>query len=269
MPNETPGSAFDQAGSSGQKTNPSQNPNELGGGGGELGQDAAKSGADLKMQYEELQKKLGEQGRELGDFRKLYEDMTPLLSKLDEQKELVQLIMEDKFTPDIVQAIADGKINLTEAEEITKAHGEVKKDIGKAAYDKAKPEDIERLIAEKVKEETVKIQKVIDEREDQRKFDDDLAFFAANTPDLKEYAPAIDEYFRNYPKETDMKIAYKIVKAEALENKMKEDEEKRNAEDAKRLAANAGGGGSRNSAVIRDDNLIDQLIGGKRNPNVF
>lgn len=269
MPKDISGSAFDQAGSSEQISGPF-NPNVLGGAGGQPGQtDVAKSDADYKVQYEELQKKLGEQGRELGNFRQLYEDMSPLLSKLDEQKELIPLIMENKFAPEIIQAIAEGKINITDAKEITKTHGEVKKDIGLNAYNEAKPEEIEKLITEKIKEEALKIQKTVDEREEMKSFDQNLQYFVASVPDFNEYAAAVNEWFDNHPTQTDIEMAYKIVKAEALEKKAQEDEEKWKAEDAKGLAANAAGGGSRSSAVIKDDNLADQLIGGRRNPNVF
>ncbi len=275
MPEEKTGSASDQAGSSKetQQTGPT-NPNEIGGKVGEPGQKLdAEKGAGIEAQYKELETKLGTQGKELGELRNVYKGLSPLLDKLDEQPELVQLIMEGKITPDMVQAVSEGKIDPAEAAKVTEAHEEVKKDLGKKEYDKAKPEDIEKLVVTQVekatKEATDKIQKGVDEREDIKNFEDKLARFVADTPDFAEYAEAIEKWFTEHPSQSEIAIAYDAVKGKALVEKKKEDDSTTEAERAKDLAANAGGGASRSSAVIKDTKLIDQLVAGKSNPNTF
>lgn len=262
MPEINAGSAGTNAGSpdNTQKTGPSAG-NE-----GQPGQDDTK--IDRK-QYEELEKKLGEQGKELGDFRKIYEGLSPLLDKLDAYPELVQMIMEGKITPELVSAISEGKVEPPEAKTVSQAHDEVKKEVGKDKYEAMKPMEIESLVAAKIEEATKKIKQESNEKDEIRSFEDDLNRFVANTPDFAQYAEAIEQWFEQNPNQTDIRIAYRIVKAEDTERQAIAEAEKRKAEDAKNLAANAGGGASQSSAVIKDANIVDQFIAGKSNPNNF
>ena len=83
-----------------------------------------------KTQYEEAEKKIGEQGKELGDYRGFFNEINPLLEKLQEQPELVQAILDDKLTSELAEAALAGKVKVEEATEVVGAHKDVKKDMG-------------------------------------------------------------------------------------------------------------------------------------------
>ena len=70
-----------------------------------------------KTQYEEAEKKIEEQGKELGDYKEFFNDINPLLEKLQEQPELVQAILDDKLTPELVEAVLAGKIKVEQIKE--------------------------------------------------------------------------------------------------------------------------------------------------------
>lgn len=236
---------------------------------------SSEEGPDYKSQYEEAARKIGEQGTELGEFRTFFKNVSPLLDKLNDQPELIQAIIDGKIDSDLAKAAIEGKINLEEAKEVTEAHKEVKKELGQRAYDKASPDEIEKLISEKVSklvsekvEETkTTLQKNIDENEILRNFENSIKEFITNTSDFKDYAEAIHRYLNDHPTIDDIEVAYKVVKGEALEKKIKEDETAKAGEAAKELAANAGGGASQGATIIEDKDIIDKLIAGRSNPN--
>jgi hypothetical protein len=57
------------------------------------------------------------QGQELGEFRKFFSDIAPLLDKLDKSPEIVQAIMNGRITTDIAKALTEDNLNPKEAPE--------------------------------------------------------------------------------------------------------------------------------------------------------
>ena len=127
------------------------NPNNMAG---------APAGGDTKVetpaidpaQHKELEALVGRQGAELGEFRKFFSDISPLLNVLDQSPELVQAIIDGKITPELAKAATEGKISITDAAIVTKAQEEVKKDLGKEGLKGASPEEVSKLVEDKAKE---------------------------------------------------------------------------------------------------------------------
>ena len=292
MPNEKqPESAESKAGSSDELIKEQKTDPNLSGGAGQsddkqtpLDGDASKkddgsSGSQPseetipKKQYTELEKKLGIQGEEVGEYRKYLDEVRPLLEKLSDQPELVQAILDGKVNTDLVKSVSEGKVPISEAETVSKAHTDVKKELGKKEYTKSTPEEIEKLVSERISTEVEKVKKDmkkdLNEVEVMREFENKVNDFIARTPDFPEYATAIQEWFDNHPEQTDVEIAYNVVRGQTLEKKVKEDAEKAKVDAAKEVVANAGGGQSRSSSIIKDKNLADELVSSRRNPNTF
>jgi len=226
-----------------------------------------------KEQYEELEKKLGTQGQELGEFREFFNQISPLLDKLDKQPELVQAIIDGKVDGDLAKAALEGKVSAPEAQAVSQAHEEVKKEVGKEKYEAMDPKAIEKLVSDKAKDMVAgieeRLKKNIDEVEEMRTFENRVNEFVAKTEDFAEYAKDIDKWFDEHPDQTDIEIAYNTVKGAALQAKAKEAQQKEEGEAAKDAAADAGGGPSQNATIISDEGAADKLIGSRSNPNVF
>src|SRR3990167_4171553 len=116
---------------------PEQNNASAGAGSAGNGNGSGSSGEAIDLSqyipkgtYDELQSKLGEQGSELGEFRKFYQEITPLLEKLDKYPDLVEAIVADKFNDKLAKAVLDGKVKIEEVVQVQKAQEEVKKDMG-------------------------------------------------------------------------------------------------------------------------------------------
>ena len=276
--NKQAASASDQAGSADEliKADPANTVNA-----GESVQDTdtgAEGKVDLdkyipKEQYEELEEKLGTQGNELGEMRSFFDQVSPLLTKLDESPELLQAILDDKITGDLVKSVAEGNVPTKEAKTVTEAHRVVKKELGDKKYEEATPEKIEKLISEKLEEVTKgmenKFQKGLSDIEEKRAFEQGVYDFANSKTDFPEYAEAIEKWFEDNPNQSDIKVAYDSVKGIVLQKKYESEENEKAGEEAKNVAANAGGGESQGTGNIEDKNIVDELIGDVTNPNVF
>ena len=252
-----------------------QEPDNLGEG---AGAGESKEKIDLenyvdKEQYEELEKKLGTQGEELGEYRNFIKDITPLMEKLEGKDEIVQAILDDKITPDLAKAVSEGKVSIDDATKVAEAHKEVKKDLGKKEYEKTDPEEIEKLISDKVDkivdEKTTVLDKKISDSDDRRDFEEDVKEFVKNTSDFGEYSEKIADFFKENPKQHDIRVAYNAVKGEVLSTKQAKDDEVQAAEKAKELAGNAAGGKSQGAVIVQEKDKIDELIGDNANPNAF
>lgn len=230
-----------------------------------LGQPAKQ--IDYQAMYSELEKKLGEQGAELGEYRKFFENISPVLTKLDESPELVQAIVDGKIDKELAQAITEGKITIGDAQAVTQAHEQVQKELGKR-YDKVSVDDVAKLVEEKVAEAKREMESKMTASEDMRTFESSVNDFVARTPDFMQFAPEIDAWLDEHDV-TDIEVAYDAVKGRALTKLMAEGAAGNVAEAAKMLAMNAAGGSSRSNAAPDDTSLIDSLIGGRSNPNVF
>ena len=261
--NNAGASALDQAGS--VIASSVANPNNPGGAATGRQNDAQ---IDYKALYDDLEKKLGSQGNELGEYRTFFESITPLLNKLDASPELVNAIINGQVDEKLAEAAINGKITVADAQAITEAHAEVKKDLGNKGYTNTPSDEIARMVEEKVSQVRQETTAKIKEIEDTRNFEASVQDFISRTPDFADYAKEIDQWLNTHDV-TDIDIAYWAVKGQLSDKQAKKLAEENAAESAKNLALNAAGGGQRSNFVPASDELVDQLIAGKSNPNVF
>ena len=122
--------------------------------GGAMGQTSTKETPPVidPVQHKELEGLVGRQGTELGEFRKFFSDIQPLLDNLDKNPEVVQAIMDGKITADLAKAALEGKVTIGDAQIVSQAHEEVKKELGKKGYEGSSAEDVSKLVEEKARE---------------------------------------------------------------------------------------------------------------------
>lgn len=219
-------------------------------------------------QHEELESLVGKQGQELGEFRKFFADIAPLLDKLDKSPEIVQAIVEGNITPDLAKAAIEGKVSIEDAKIVDKAHEEVKKDLGKKEYTGATAEEITKLVEEKTDKIQKDLQVELKKRDNMTSFETGVNDFIARTPDFVEYAAEIDKWIDSH-NVADIAVAYYAVKGELSEKEAKKKAEIDGAEAQKEMALNAGGGSSVATHIKSGDKLIDTLISSTSNPNTF
>ena len=65
--------------------------------------------------YDELVARFGTQGQELGEYRQFFQNIAPLLDKLDQAPELVQAIIDGKVDKNIAQAVMEGRVDVRDA----------------------------------------------------------------------------------------------------------------------------------------------------------
>ncbi len=235
-----------------------------------------------KEMYDQLEQKLGEQGNELGKVRSKNQEYNdwfvrskPLLDKLEKSPEIVDAILEEKINSDLAKAILEGKVKLGDATVVAKAHEEVKEGLGKKEYEKISASDLEKLVKEKAEEivsEKIKglaTKTEVSDSDEKREFENGIKEFVANTPDFQKYAGDINTWLEEHPDQYDIQIAYDAVKGKLLSGEAAKAEQVRQAEEAKKLAANAGGGYSKGASVRADNPLIDDLIARRSNPNTL
>lgn len=264
-------------GSAGQAGSPAignvpTNPNALG---GRVGQTSSGPNVDYEAklketetQKSELESKLGSQGRELGEYRTFFEGIAPLLDKLDKSPELVQAIIDGKVDSELAKAAMEGKISVGEAQVVTEAHAEVKKELGKKTYEAMTPEDISKLVEEKANAVRAEMDSRMKESEEMRDFERNVKDFIDRTSDFSDYAKEIDEWLDEHDT-TDIEVAYYAVKGKVSEREAQKQAKEAGVEMAKNAALNASGGGSPSNFVQNDAELVDRLIAGHANPNVF
>lgn len=219
-------------------------------------------------QHKELESLVGTQGQELGELRKFFNDISPLLEKLDESPEVVQAIVDGKITQDIAKAALEGKVSIEDAKIVDKAHEEVKKDLGKEGYEGASADEVSKMVEEKAKEIQTEVDKKLKERDEISAFESNVQDFITRTPDFGKYAEAVDKWLDDHDV-TDIAVAYYAVKGEISEKEAKKKAEEDKAKAGKDLALNATGGSNRATHIEGDSKVIDQLIAGKTNPNNF
>lgn len=219
-------------------------------------------------QHKELESLVGRQGQELGEFRKFFSDISPLLDKLDQSPEMVQAIIDGNITTELAKAAMEGKISIDDAKIVSKAHEDVKKELGKKGYEGASPEDVTKLVEDKAKEIKDEFEKKLKERDELAAFESTVTDFVSRTPDFEQYAPEIDKWLDEHDV-TDIAVAYYAVKGELSEKEAKKQADIDKAEAEKSGALNMAGGQSRATHVRSDSNIIDSLISSKSNPNIF
>lgn len=223
--------------------------------------DVAK-GEDTAKSYDELQQRFGQQGQELGEYRQFFQNIAPLLDKLDQAPELVQAIVDGKVDKNLAKAVLDGRVDIKDAEVVQKVHDDVKKDMGKKAYDKATPDEIQKIIESRLGE----FRAEIDQKADLRTFQENTQNFIQNTPDFEKYAEEIDKWIDEHDV-TDIEVAYWAVKGKLSEKEAKKAADEAAADRAKDLVADASGGGQGAQGIIDKKELVDKLIAGRPNPN--
>lgn len=226
-----------------------------------------------KNQYEEIEQKIGGQEKELGEYRSFFKEISPLLDKLQEQPDLVEAIMEGKIDSKLAESVMAGKFKIEDATEVAEAHKEIKKELGTKQYKEMSPEDIEKLVEERVTEHIEKAEKNLKTNftsiEDRKEFESKVNSFIANTPDFPEFSEAVVNWLEEHPEQYEIEIAYDAVKGKALANLAKEEEDAKMGEAQKDLIRNAGGGSSQGNKIVENTNIIDSLIRNRSNPNVL
>lgn len=230
-----------------------------------------KTTTSNSQNYEELEKKLGKQGEELGEYRKFIDNVTPLLQRLDANPDLIKAIMDGKMDQKFVSALLEGKVKIEEAQQVVEAHEQVKQEMGDKAFKNADPAEIERKILEKASEMvTGAIEQKFKTIEEQRNFEDKVDDFIADTTDFAEYADKISTWLSEHPEQDDIEVAYHAVKGLVLSEKLGKEADKNNGEAAKTAAANAGGGNAPSSGKVNSsDDIWDKLVASKGNPNIL
>ena len=225
-----------------------------------------------KGQYAELETKLGTQGEELGTYRKLFEDTAPLLEALNDDPDLAKAILEGKISSQLLEDVVSGKVEKKDAEVVTKAHEEVKKEVGEKKYEAMTPEEVNKLVTDKASELVgaveKKFSKNLSDMEKMQNYQKSISDFIAETPDFPEYAKRVENLIDSTGL-TNIKVAYDAVKGQALQEKYKNEEAKAAAENAKNIASNAGGGASQSTAKVMAGDIFDKMVGGQGNANVL
>lgn len=216
---------------------------------------------DYESGYKELETKIGHQGRELGEYRTFFQNISPLLEKLDSNPELVQAIIDGKIDKQLAQAVYEGRVNVSDAQVVSQASDVVKTEVGQKAYEAMSPEKITELVEEKAGE----LRKEFEEKADIKTFEEKTQKFIETTSDFVDYADAIDKWLDKHDV-TDIEVAYWAVKGQMSEEEAKKAADKAAAEGNQEAVANATGGGV--TAQFAEDGtpLIDKLVGGSNNP---
>ena len=231
--------------------------------GGQTPVTGSENGTDKKA-YEELESRFGTQGQELGEYRQFFQNIAPLLDKLDQSPELVQAIIDGKVDKDIAKAVMEGRVDVRDAAAVIQANEEVKEKLGDKAYDLATPEKISKL----VEAEVAKFRKDFEEKADLQTFQDYSQKFIEKTSDFQEYAEEIDKWLDSHDV-TDIEVAYYAVKGQMSEANAKKAADVAAAERAKELLGNAQGGGETAQYAADGTPVVDTLISGRPNPNSF
>jgi len=242
---------------------PAINPNDPGANAGQS-QQSQGEGVNYEEQYKELEQKLGQQGAELGEYRTFFQNINPLLEKLDQDPVLVQAILDGKIDKDLAAAVSEGRASVDEAKQVTEAHKEVKKDLGDKKYETTSPQEIEKMVETRVQE----MRKDFEEGAELRAFEDQTQKFIEDTKDFADYADEIDKWLDTH-NVTDVSIAYWAVRGQMSEAQAAQKAEEDAGERAKEVAQNAAGGGVTAQYTEDGTPIADALISGSKNPNIF
>lgn len=225
---------------------------------------SGQTGSDYEKMYRDIEKRFGAQGQELGEYRQFFQNIQPVLTKLNDAPELVQAIIDGKVDQQLAEAVMAGRVEVKDAEAVQRAAQQVQNELGATAYAKADPATLEKLIEARVSG----LRKELEDKSEMETFERYTQEFINNTPDFEEYASQIDEWLETHDV-TDIEIAYYAVKGQTSETNAKRAAEAAAVERAKDVITNAGGGASRVSHTAGGVPLADLLIAGRSNPNLF
>jgi len=218
-------------------------------------------GVDYESSYKELEKKLGGMGQELGEYRNFFQNISPLLDKLDQNPELVQAIVDGKIDKQLAQAVIEGRVNVSDAQVVSQANEEIKTEVGQKVYESMSPEKIEKLVEEKAKA----LRAEFEEKSNLKDFEEKTEKFIESTPDFADYAEEIDQWLDKHDV-TDIEVAYWAVKGQMSEASAKKAAEEAEAQRNQDAVANATGGGVTAQYAPDGTPVIDKLVGGPSNP---
>lgn len=219
---------------------------------------------DEKM-YKELETKLGTMGNELGEYRTFFQSVSPLLEKLDQAPDIVQAILDGKIDSSLAKAAYEGRVDIKDAAVVSQASQAISQALGQKGAESLTVSQIEKLIEDKAKE----IRNELDEKTSLAAFEERTTDFIASTKDFPEFAGEIDKWLDAHPDVNDVEIAYWAVKGKLSSSVAQKTAEEIAAENAKNLMANASGGGVHANASQDGVSIVDQLISGSVNPNIF
>lgn len=202
--------------------------------------------------------------KENKEYKQFFDGVTPLLEKLNPSPDLVQAILAGKIDDSYAKAALAGTLTVKDAEVATAAAAAVEKEIGTKAFSTTSPEELSKLVEEKVSALEAKLT----DKDDMRQFESYTNQFISDTPDFTQYSTAIAEWLDEHDI-TDVKVAYYAVKGELSEKQAKEAAEADAAENAKNVMLNASGGGISANAIVGGQPFIDSLIASRPNPNRF
>lgn len=232
---------------------------------------------EIKSQYEELEKKFGAQGNELGDLRDFYKGIEPILMALEENPALTKALHSGQIDSNTVEAILSGRTTVEDVTKVTEAHDQVKKEMGREAYSRAakeNPAEIEKRIQDltsqfkkDLEENNKKIFSSIEQENRRKEFQTYTDNFIASTEDFSDFGEDIAKWLEDHPTVDDIAVAYDAVKGAKLSVEKKTAMERAVAEKQKEIAANAGGGASQSAHVINNKEISDELIAPSGNPN--
>ena len=202
--------------------------------------------------------------KERDDYKKFFTDATPLLEKLNASPELVQAVMADKISDEFAKAALAGQLSIKDAEIATAATAAVEKQLGTKAFNAANPDELSRLVEEKVSA----LESKLAEQDDKRQFESYTNQFISDTSDFANYSAAIAEWLDEHDV-TDVKVAYYAVKGELSEKQAKEAADADASNTAKDFMRTQGGGSISANQIIGGQPFIDSLIANRTNPNRF
>lgn len=208
---------------------------------------------------------LGQGAESLEAYQKFFQDLSPLLTELDKNPELVKAIVENKLTPEFAKAALEGKLSVAEAQAAQTAVQEVKTEVGTKAFENMTPDKLAELVDEKMSS----FEKKMEEKQGDKEFQAYTSEFIKTTSDFEKYADPVAKWLEEHPEITDVKVAYYAVKGELSEKEAKDAVNKDAADQAKNIILNAQGGGVTSNFAPDGTPMIDRLIASRSNPNSF
>jgi hypothetical protein len=221
--------------------------------------------------YKDAEKKISEMGESIAENTKWFSQAKPWLDKLVESPEIVDAILSGKLDSNLSKAIVEGKISTETAKEVTQAKEEVKEELGKD-FIKLTPQQLEKLVDEKLNERLDTFKEKIDTEFSKHKVSDEAekenSAFVSRTPDIAEYADEINEWLSEPSHQNIWRLedAYYAIKGRRFMTRAAEKKAKEETEAKKQIALNANGASSQ-AGTLEKDNLVDSIFSGHVNAN--
>lgn len=221
---------------------------------------------EAQKKIEELQEEMTQQGEKLGKYQEIFQDVQPLLNKLDGQPELVDAILNGDIDADIAQKVADGEITPEQAQ-AEQDHKDANQSNEGDNTQELSIDKLEQMVEEKTGAVKEEVEKKLQEQKRKRQFEKEIEQFMESTPDFDKYADDIAAFLNEHEEIENIEVAYNAVKGQRLEQEQKEQSEQDKKQEAKRRAMNAAGGRSQGGQPIQDSDALDDLIAPSSNPN--